>query len=112
MKIVIIGGTGRIGSKLTGILEQQGHNVIAAAPSTGVNTITGEGLNEALANAQVLVDVSNVPGADAKAAQEFFEASTRNLVAAEKKNNVTHHVVLSIVGVDRMQSKGYFSAKQ
>jgi uncharacterized protein YbjT (DUF2867 family) len=112
MKIVIIGGTGRIGSKLTAILEQEGHSVIAAAPSTGVNTITGEGLNEALSNAQVLVDVSNVPGADAKAAQEFFEASTRNLVAAEKKNKVTHHVVLSIVGVDRMQSKGYFSAKQ
>jgi uncharacterized protein YbjT (DUF2867 family) len=112
MKIVIIGGTGRIGSKLTAILEQQGHTVIAASPSTGVNTISGEGLDEALSNAQVLVDVSNVPGADAQAALEFFETSTRNLVAAEKKNKVTHHVVLSIVGVDRMQSKGYFSAKQ
>jgi uncharacterized protein YbjT (DUF2867 family) len=112
MKIVIIGGTGRIGSKLTSILEQQGHTVIAASPSTGVNTISGEGLNEALSNAQVLVDVSNVPAADATAAQEFFETSSRNLVAAEKKNGVTHHVVLSIVGMDRMQPTGYFKAKQ
>lgn len=112
MKIVIIGGTGRIGSKLTGILEQQGHTVIAASPSTGVNTISGEGLDEALSNAQVLVDVSNVPAAEATAALEFFETSSRNLVAAEKKNGVTHHVVLSIVGMDRMQPTGYFKAKQ
>lgn len=112
MKIVIIGGTGRIGTRLTRILEQQGHQVVAASPSTGVNTISGEGLHEALTNAQVVVDVSNVPNADALAVLEFFETSTRNLIAAGKKMGVKHYIVLSIVGVDRMQSKGYFSAKQ
>jgi uncharacterized protein YbjT (DUF2867 family) len=112
MKIVIIGGTGRIGSRLKNILEQQGHQVIAASRSTGVNTITSEGLNEALSEAQVVVDVSNAPAANATEALEFFETSTRNLIEAEKKNGVTHHVVLSIVGVERMQPKGYFKAKQ
>jgi len=112
MKTVIIGGTGRIGSRLTGILEQQGHNVIVAARSTGINTISGEGLDEALSNAQVVVDVSNAHAGDATAVLEFFEVSTRNLIAAEKRNGVAHHVVLSIVGVERMQQKGYFRAKQ
>jgi uncharacterized protein YbjT (DUF2867 family) len=112
MKIVIIGGSGRIGSRVTSILEQQGHNVVAASPSTGVNTISGEGLNEALANAQALVDVSNVPNADAAAALEFFETSTRNLVEAGKKAGVKHYTILSIVGVDRMPETGYFKAKQ
>lgn len=112
MKIVIIGGTGRIGARLAGILQQQGHQVIAASRSTGINTISGEGLDEALSNAQVVVDVSNAPAADANAVLEFFETSTRNLIAAEKKNGVTHHIILSIVGVDRMQPKGYFRAKQ
>jgi uncharacterized protein YbjT (DUF2867 family) len=112
MKIVIIGGTGRIGSRLTGILEQQGHQVTAASRSTGVNTISGEGLEEALSGAQVVVDVSNAPAANETEVLEFFETSTHNLIAAEKKNGVTHHVVLSIVGVERMQPKGYFRAKQ
>lgn len=112
MKIVIIGGTGRIGSKLTSILKQQGHNVVAASPSSGVNTITGQGLDEALANAQAVVDVSNAPVANAEEALEFFATSTRNLIAAEKKHGVGHHVILSIVGVDRLQPKGYFRSKQ
>jgi len=112
MKIVIIGGTGRIGSKLTGILKLQGHYVIAASRSTGVNTISGDGLDEALSNAQVVVDVSNAPAADATAVLEFFETSTNNLIVAEKKNGVTHHIALSIVGVERMQPRGYFRAKQ
>jgi uncharacterized protein YbjT (DUF2867 family) len=112
MKIVIIGGTGRIGSKLTDILKQQGHNVVVASRSTGVNTITGEGFDEALSNAQVVVDVSNAPNADATAVLEFFETSTGNLIAAEKKHGVRHHIALSIVGVERMQPKGYFRAKQ
>ena len=112
MKTVIIGGTGRIGSRVAGILEQQGHNVIIASRSTGINTISGEGLDEALSNAQVVVDVSNVPAGDATKALEFFEVSTRNLITAEKKNGVAHHVALSIVGVERMEEKGYFRAKQ
>jgi len=112
MKIVIIGGTGRIGARLTNILEQQKHTVIAASRSTGVNTISGEGLDDALSEAQVVVDVSNAPAANETEALEFFETSTRNLVAAEKKHGVAHHVVLSIVGVERMQPKGYFRAKQ
>lgn len=112
MKIVIIGGTGRIGSRLTGILEQQGHQVIAASRSTGVDTITGEGLDEAFSNAQVVVDVSNAPAADEAAALEFFETSARNLIAAGKKHGILHYLILSIVGVERMQQKGYFRAKQ
>jgi uncharacterized protein YbjT (DUF2867 family) len=112
MKIVIIGGTGRIGSRLTRLLEQQGHHVIAASRSTGIDTISGKGLDEALSDAQVVVDVSNAPAADATAVLEFFETSTRNLIAAEKKNGVTHHIILSIVVVERMQPKGYFRAKQ
>jgi uncharacterized protein YbjT (DUF2867 family) len=112
MKIVIVGGTGRIGSRLSAILGQQGHDVIAASPSTGVNTISGEGLDNALSDAQVVVDVSNLPNADANAVLEFFETSTRNLVAAGKKSGIAHYVILSIVGVDRMPQKGYFKAKQ
>lgn len=112
MKIVIIGGSGRIGSRLTAILQQQGHNTIAASPSTGVNTITGEGLEKALTGAQVVVDVSNMLSNDTNAVLEFFETSARNLIAAGKKSGVAHYVILSIVGVDRMPQKGYFRAKQ
>src|SRR5262245_24101879 len=112
MKIVIIGGTGRIGTRLTGLLQQQGHDVIVACRSTGVDTVSGEGLHEALTNAQVVVDVSNLPGADPAAVLKFFEASTGNLIAAEKKNGITHHIILSIVGVERLQQLGYFKAKQ
>jgi len=112
MRIVIIGGTGRIGSRLARILEQQGHTVIIASRSTGVNTITGEGLDTALANAQAVVDVSNLPNAAPNAVLEFFTTSTRNVVAAEKKKGISHHIVLSIVGVDRMPPKAYFRAKQ
>jgi uncharacterized protein YbjT (DUF2867 family) len=112
MKIVIIGGTGRIGSRLTNILQQEGHDVIAASRATGINTISGEGLDEALSNTQVVIDVSNLPGADPAAVLEFFETSTRNLIAAEKQHGVAHHVALSIVGVEHMQPKGYFKAKQ
>ena len=112
MKIVIIGGTGRIGARVAGILEQQGHEVVVASRSTGVNTISGEGLDEALANAQAVVDVSNLPNANPTAVLEFFETSTGNLITAAKKNGVAHYIILSIVGVDRMQPKAYFKAKQ
>jgi uncharacterized protein YbjT (DUF2867 family) len=110
MKIVIIGGTGLIGSKTTAILRQGGHEVIAAAPNTGVNTITGEGLKEALTGAQVVIDLANSPSFDDKAVLEFFETSGRNLLAAETAAGVRHHVALSIVGIDRSDN-GYFRAK-
>jgi uncharacterized protein YbjT (DUF2867 family) len=112
MKIVIIGGTGRIGARLAGILEQEGHTIVVASRSTGVNTVSGEGLDEALSDAQVVVDVSNAPAANAEEVLEFFETSTRNLMAAEKRHDITHHIVLSIVGVERLQQMGYFRAKQ
>src|SRR5262245_41924304 len=112
MKIVVIGGTGLIGSKLVNRLRQIGHEVMAAAPNTGVNTITGEGLAEALSGAQVVVDVANSPSFDAKPAMEFFETSGRNLLAAEAKAGVRHHLALSVVGTDRLQESGYFRAKQ
>ena len=106
MKIVIIGGTGLIGSKLTAALRERGHDVLPAAPSSGVNTLTGEGLAEALAGAQVVVDVANSPSFEDKAVLEFFETSGRNLLAAEKAAGVRHHVALSVVGTERLQSSG------
>ena len=110
MKIVIIGGTGLIGSKVVVNLKQKGHEVLAAAPNTGVNTITGEGLREALGGAQVVIDLANSPSFEDKAALEFFETSGRNLLAAEAAANVRHHVALSIVAIDRTDN-GYFRAK-
>ena len=111
MKIVVIGGSGLIGSKLVKKLRQMGHEVVAASPNTGVNTITGEGLAEALAGAQVVVDVANSPSFEAKAALEFFETSGRNLLAAEVAAGVRHHLALSVVGTDRLLESGYFRAK-
>jgi uncharacterized protein YbjT (DUF2867 family) len=111
MKIVVIGGTGLIGSKVVARLKQRGHEVIAAAPNTGVNTITGEGLADVLAGAQVVVDVANSPSSEDKEALEFFGTSGRNLLAAEAAAGVRHHVALSIVGDDRMPDNGYFRAK-
>jgi uncharacterized protein YbjT (DUF2867 family) len=110
MKIVIIGGTGLIGSKTVAILRQGGHEVVAASPDTGVNTVTGEGLKEALADAQVVIDLANSPSFEDKAVLEFFETSGRNLLAAEIAAGVRHHVALSIVGTDRWDN-GYFRAK-
>jgi len=111
MKIVIIGGTGLIGSKTAAILRQAGHEVVAASPRSGVNTITGEGLNACLTGAQVVIDLSNSPSFEDKAVLEFFETSGRNLLAAEAAAGVRHHVALSIVGTDRMPDNGYFRAK-
>ena len=110
MKIVVIGGTGLIGSKTVAILRQGGHEVIAASPKSGVNTITGEGLKEALAGAQVVIDLANSPSFEDKAVLEFFETSGRNLHPAEAAAGVRHHVALSIVGIDRSDN-GYFRAK-
>ncbi|MEQ4717623.1 SDR family oxidoreductase [Nonomuraea sp. B19D2] len=111
MKIVVIGGTGLIGSKLVAKLGEHGHEAVAAAPNTGVNTITGEGLAEVLAGAQVVVDVSNSPSWEETAVREFFETSTRNLLAAEAAAGVGHHVALSIVGTERPPGNAYFRAK-
>jgi uncharacterized protein YbjT (DUF2867 family) len=113
MKIVVIGGTGLIGSKVVGNLKQKGHKAVAAAPNTGVNTITGEGLKEALESTQVVIDLANSPASsDDKAAMEFFKTSGRNLLTVEAAaGGVRHHVALSIVGVDRMPDNGYFRAK-
>ena len=111
MKIVVIGGSGLIGSKLVNKLRQRGHEVVAASPASGVNTITGEGLAEALAGAQVVVDVANSPSFEDKAALEFFETSGRNLLAAEVAAGVRHHVALSVVGAERLLESGYFRAK-
>ena len=111
MKIVVIGGTGLIGSKLVKKLQEKGHDAIAAAPNTGVNTITGEGLKEALSAAQVVVDLANAPVWEDKAVLEFFETSGRNLMAAEKAAGVKHHLALSIVGSDRSPDSGYLRAK-
>jgi uncharacterized protein YbjT (DUF2867 family) len=110
MKIVVIGGTGLIGSKSVAILRQGGHEVVAASPNSGVNTITGEGVKEAVAGAQVVIDLANSPSFDDKAVLEFFETSGRNLLAAEAAAGVRHHVALSIVGIDRSDN-GYFRAK-
>lgn len=111
MKIVVIGGTGLIGSKLVQNLRQQGHEVVAASPSVGVNTLTGEGLAGALAGAEVVVDVANSPSFEDKAAMDFFEIGGRNLLSAEKVAGVHHHVALSVVGTDRLLAMGYFRAK-
>ncbi|AWI60400.1 SDR family oxidoreductase [Sinorhizobium fredii] len=111
MKIVIIGGTGLIGSKTVDRLRKQGHEVIAASPNTGVNTITGEGLAEALAGTDVVIDLANSPSFEDKAVMEFFETSGRNLMAAEKVAGVKHHIALSVVGTERLQESGYFRAK-
>ena len=112
MKIVVIGGTGLIGSKLVGKLEEHGHEAVAAAPNTGVNTLTGEGLAEVLEGASVVVDVSNSPSWEDDAVMNFFRTSTTNLLKAEAEAGVTHHVALSVVGTDRLQESGYFRAKQ
>jgi uncharacterized protein YbjT (DUF2867 family) len=111
MKIVVIGGTGLIGSKTVAILREGGHEVLAASPKGGVNTVTGEGLKDAIAGAQVVIDVSNAPSRDAKAVLEFFETSGRNLLVAEAAAGVRHHVALSIVGTDRVPDQGYYRAK-
>jgi uncharacterized protein YbjT (DUF2867 family) len=111
MKIVVIGGSGLIGSKVVSMLRQRGHEVVAASPSTGVNTVTGEGLNQALQGAHVVVDVANAPSWEDQAVLEFFEASGRNLLAAEAAAGVRHHVALSVVGTDRLLASGYFRAK-
>ncbi|NYE21474.1 SDR family oxidoreductase [Microbacterium immunditiarum] len=110
-KIVVIGGTGLIGSKVVAKLREHGHDAVAAAPNTGVNTITGEGVAEALAGADVVVDVSNSPSFEESAVLEFFTTSTRNLIAAEKEAGVGHHVALTIVGTNRPQHIPYFRAK-
>jgi uncharacterized protein YbjT (DUF2867 family) len=110
MKIVVIGGTGLIGSKTVTILRKGGQNVVAASPNTGVNTITGEGLKEAMTGAQVVIDLANSPSFEDKAVLEFFETSERNLLPAETAAGVRHHVALSIVGIDRSDN-GYFRAK-
>jgi uncharacterized protein YbjT (DUF2867 family) len=111
MKIVVIGGTGLIGSKTVPILRQRGHEVVAASPKTGVNSITGEGLKEAMAGTQAVIDLANSPSFEDKAVLEFFETSGRNLLTAEAAAGVQHHVALSIVGTDRMPDNGYFRAK-
>jgi uncharacterized protein YbjT (DUF2867 family) len=111
MKIVVIGGSGLIGTKLVSRLRQDGHEVVAASPNSGVNTITGEGLAEALAGAQVVVDVANSPSFEDRAVLEFFETSGRNLLAAEAAAGVRHHLALSVVGTDRLPDSGYLRAK-
>ena len=111
MKIVVIGGSGLIGKKVVKNLRQRGHDVLAASPSSGVNTVTGEGLAQALAGAQVVVDVSNAPNWEDNAVLAFFETSGRNLLAAEAAAGVRHHVALSVVGTDRLLASGYFRAK-
>ncbi|PDT85828.1 SDR family oxidoreductase [Sinorhizobium sp. BJ1] len=111
MKIVIIGGTGLIGSKTAERLRKRGHEVIAAAPNTGVNTITGEGLAGALENAEVVLDLANSPSFEDKAVLEFFETSGKNLLAAEKIAGVRHHIALSVVGTERLPESGYLLAK-
>jgi uncharacterized protein YbjT (DUF2867 family) len=111
MKIVVIGGTGLIGSKLVNKLREHGHEAVAAAPNTGVNTLTGEGLAEALEGASMVVDVSNAPSWDDAAVLKFFETSTRNLLTYEAAAGVGHHVALSVVGTDRLSESGYFRAK-
>jgi uncharacterized protein YbjT (DUF2867 family) len=111
MKIVVIGGTGLIGSKLVEMLRKDGHEPLAASPDTGVNTLTGEGVDEALEGAQVVVDVENAPARDDAAVLDFFQTSSRNLLAGETAAGVVHHVTLSVVGIDRLPDSGYFRAK-
>src|SRR6195256_3594503 len=111
MKIVVIGGTGLIGTKVVKNLRDKGYEVVAASPSKGINSVTGEGLAEALVGARVVVDVANAPSWEDKAVLEFFETSGRNLLAAEAAAGVSHHVALSVVGTDRLLASGYFRAK-
>ncbi len=111
MKIVVIGGTGRIGTKIVAILRQKGHEVIAASAKRGINIVTGEGLKEALTGARVVIDVADSPSFEDKAVMEFFETATGNLLATETAAGVRHHVALSIVGIDRTDS-GYYRAKR
>ncbi|TIP51285.1 MAG: SDR family oxidoreductase [Mesorhizobium sp.] len=111
MKIVVIGGTGLIGSKTVERLRKKGHEVLAASPNNGINTITGEGLKEALAGARVVIDLANSPSFEDKAVLEFFETSGRNLLAAGKAAGVKHHIALSIVGAERLPKSGYLRAK-
>jgi uncharacterized protein YbjT (DUF2867 family) len=111
MRIVVVGGSGLIGKKLIPILREQGHVAVSASPSSGVNTVTGEGLAEAFAGADVVVDVTNSPSWEDKEVLEFFETSTRNILAAEADAGVKHHVVLSVVGADRIPDSGYMRAK-
>src|SRR5438445_4968584 len=111
MKIIVIGGTGLIGTKVVKNLRDKGHEVVAASPSKGINSVTGEGLAEALVGAQVVVDVANAPSWEDKAVLEFFETSGRNLLAAEAAAGVGYHVALSVVGTDRLLASGYFRAK-
>ena len=111
MKIVVIGGTGLIGTKLVGKLSQSGHEVVPASPRTGVNTITGEGLGKALSGAEIVIDVANSPSFEDRAVLSFFETSGRNLLSAETDAKVRHHVALSVVGTDRLPENGYFRAK-
>ena len=111
MKIVVIGGTGLIGSKTVAILRQGGYEVVAASPRSGINSITGEGIKEAVAGAQVVIDLANSPSFENKAVLDFFETSGRNLLAAEAAAGVGHHIALSIVGTDRTPENGYFRAK-
>jgi uncharacterized protein YbjT (DUF2867 family) len=111
MKIVVLGGTGLIGSKVVNLLRASGHEVVAASPSQGINSITGEGLTHALTGAHVVVDVTNSPSFEDKAVMDFFETSTRNVLAAEAKTGVLHHVAVSIVGSERLPASGYLRAK-
>jgi len=111
MKIVVIGGTGLIGKKVVNNLRHRGREVVAASPSTGVNTFTNQGLTEALTGAQVVVDVANAPSWEDKAVMEFFQTSGHNCLAAEKAAGVRHHIALSIVGADRLPANGYLRAK-
>ena len=111
MKIVVIGGTGLIGTKVVKKLRDKGHEVVAASPSKGINSVTGEGLAAALVGAQIVVDVANAPSWEDKAVLEFFETSGRNLLAAEAAAGLGHHVALSVVGTDRLLASGYFRAK-
>jgi uncharacterized protein YbjT (DUF2867 family) len=111
MKLVVIGGTGLIGSKLVKQLREAGHEAVAASPDTGVNTMTGEGLAQALSGTSVVIDVSNSPSFEDAAVMNFFETSTRNLLAAEAAASVGHHVALSVVGTERLSQSGYFRAK-
>ncbi|MFH8288038.1 SDR family oxidoreductase [Streptomyces antibioticus] len=112
MKVVVIGGTGLIGSKVVARLSEHGHEAVAAAPNTGVNTLTGEGLAEVLQGAAVVIDVSNSPSFEERAVMDFFHTCTTNLLEAEAQAGVTHHLALSVVGTERLQGSAYFRAKQ
>lgn len=111
MKIVVIGGTGLIGSKVVERLRKRGHDVLVASPAAGINTITGEGLGQAMVGAEIVIDVANSPSFEDRAVLEFFETSSRNIAVAEKRAGVRHHLALSVVGTDRLAASGYFRGK-